>query len=396
MHLLFDESQRTRMFPKRWAEPDITFLNQSADSIEDRVRTLMTDWCIEYPSRSRADLVGRFRSKDHGQHLGALNELFLHALFRRLNYTIDVMPAGPQNHTAPDFSLNSHDLPDFDLEITVAEVAEEERARRNRASVIYDSIDRIKTRNFMLFVESWSGPNLDLSSTWIRNTLSQWINQLDPCSIPREYDIDDLPRTEVDCGSWKVKFRAVPVDSDSHGIDDQRIIGAHSSGLDTPMKLDNEDRIRRALQDKTTKYGPRDRPFVIAVGFGRDGIPPSVRSLQRALFGSEQWLVQSGVGVVSALRERNGLFWGPEGPRNTRVSGVVLIRSIDAWSVATAELLYMENPWAVHPLLDLPPVFERWFVSSTKKQLIRSQAARSLARLFELPTSWPESVPTTD
>ena len=152
--MLFDKFIRRRKVGKRWAEPHFTFLNQSDDSIEHRVRSLLTEWFMQIPEFSKPDVAGRFRSTDHGQHLGALNELFLHAIFRNLGYRVDIMPPGPNNKTNPDFALSSDRFTDFDLEATVAEVSREERSRRNRAAIFYESVDQIQSRNFEIFVES--------------------------------------------------------------------------------------------------------------------------------------------------------------------------------------------------------------------------------------------------
>ncbi len=370
-------------------EPDITLLDSSADPIEARVRGLMNEWYAEYPKHSRADLKARFRSEDHGAHLGALNELFLHALFRRIGYEVGVVPAGPRNQRQPDFALTSNTLPDFDLEATVAEISREERSRRQRAAVFYKTVDRIKTTDFTLAVWARSGPDTDPPSRKLRNGLQQWVDRLDADAVPstNTNGMDDLPTHHFSHGGWRVKFWAMPKEAEFRDVIEDTPIGVYLTGVHI---LDSQGHIRRALEDKTTKYGERRRPYVIAIATGIDNPFPRAGALRRALFGSERWLVQPETGAFGTARESDGIFWGPNGPRNTRVSGVILIPSLDAWRIAYLKLIYMENPWAKHRLLYCPTVFDRYFVNKDDGKLMERNSELALHELFDLPRDWPE------
>ena len=388
--MLFEERERSYFGPRRWAESHYSFLNRSANSTEAGVRAVMNQWFAAYPESARADLRGRFRSKVHGQHAGALNELFLHELFRRLGYRLDVTPVGSDNVSRPDFLLTSDATPNFDLEATVAEISVEERKRRQRANVIYDTIDRIRSPNFMLAIESWSGPDTDLPSRKLRDELREWIDGLDFNSIVPGHQLDDLPTYDFCHDDWRIKFWAMPVQSEGLDVYDDRIIGMRVTGI---QPIDTIGDIRRALDDKTTKYGARDRPFVIAVSTGSENPFFSIRSLRPALFGSGKEIMPSGVGIADTIWEDDAVFWRSGEPRNTRVSGVFVVIRLDAWNFATKTPIYMENPWAEHPLLDVPPVFDRWFGSKDDPASIHRPAERGLSEVFDLPEDWPEGEP---
>ena len=385
--MLFDDRKRTSFVLKRWAEPDFTFLDRSGHPIEARVRALMNEWFKEYPESARADLRGRFRSKDHGQHVGALNELFLHALFRRLGYGVDVAPVGPDNVSRPDFLLTSDAMPNFDLEATVAEVSDDERKRRRRASELYDSIDRIGSSDFMLAIKSWSGPGTDLQYRRLRSELQRWLTGLDADSIPPAHQLDDLPTYDFCHDGWQIQFWAVPAQSECQDLDDNRTVGMRFTGM---HPLDSAGHIQRGLEDKTTKYGARDRPFVIAVSAGSDNPFLSIRSLRLALFGHNTAILDDQGKLVASRRDGSGVMWHQGRPRNTRVSGVVLVRRLDAWNVSTRQPIYMENPWAKHPLLDISPIFDRWFGSRDDPASIHRPAELGLSEVFGLPEGWLE------
>ena len=386
--MLFDDHKRLFMGSPYYAESEYAYLNRSGRPAAGRVRSLMNKWYMEYPECSRADIRGRFQYSDPGQHVGALNELFLFALFRRLGYEVDVAPPGSSNRSRPDLALTSEVLPDFDLEATVSEVPASERSRIRRANVLYDTINRIRTTDFMLMLGSWSGPNNDPPSRILRNKLQRWLDGLDVDEVAstRTHRMDDFPTYQFSHEGWAVKVWAVLQKEGFRGSPLESPIGGFLSGI---HELDSLGHIRRALADKTTKYGPRDRPYVIAVAFGKDNPFPRVRNLETALFGSDKWLVYRNKGVIGRDRQTDGTFWGPKGPRNTRVSGVILIRRLDSWSFSDREPIYMENPWAKHPLLDLPKCFDRWFGSKDNPASIHRGPESSLSQLFNLPEGWP-------
>ena len=385
--MLFEERERSYFGPRRWAEPHFTFLDRSGHPTEARVRALMNKWYMEYPETARADLRGRFRSKDIGQHTGALNELFLHALFRRLGYEVDVAPVGSDNRSRPDFLLASDAMPNFDLEATVAEVSGEERSRRLRAARIYDAIDRLESPDFMLAIKSWSGPDMDPPTRLLREELQNWLDGLDVELVPDTPRLDDRPSFDFNYGSWKIGFWAIPIKDKCVVLDDDRMVGVRFTGN---HRLDSAGHIRRALEDKTTKYGTRDRPYVIAVGVVADNPFPSLDSLRIALFGHKTAIMDHRGRFVESRREGSGILWHCGAPRNTRVSGVILVPRLDAWNVSTRKPIYMENPWAAQPLLDIPIVFDRWFGNKTDPASIHRPSELELYQIFGLPEGWPE------
>ena len=229
-----------------YAESDYAYLNRSGRPVAARVRALMNKWYVEYPKHSQADIKGRFRSADPGQHIGALNELFLHALFRRLGYQIDVVPSGPANRSRPDLALTSDVFPDFDLEATVADMPEKERSKIRRANVLYDTINRIRTTDFMLMIESWRGPDSDPPSRVLRMRLQAWLEGLDADKVsarePRR--LDDLPTYPFSHEGWNVKLWAIPQKDEFRGEPIDTPIGGFLSGV---HRLDSAGQIRRAL-----------------------------------------------------------------------------------------------------------------------------------------------------
>jgi hypothetical protein len=50
------------------------------------------------------------------------------------------------------------------------------------------------------------------------------------------------------------------------------------------------------------------------------------------------------------IRHPNGFWWGPKGPRHTRVSAVLVARNIRPWHFVDREPVMWHNPWATLPM----------------------------------------------
>lgn len=113
--------------------------------------------------------------------------------------------------------------------------------------------------------------------------------------------------------------------------------------------------------------------------------------VERALFGREaieSWKTLDGV-RKRPVRQPDGLWRGPRGPRNQHVSAVLVGAHVEAWGLARAKLWLVENPWALRPLtLDLPGA-RRGRVRRGDGFVTWSDPARTLLDAFGLPESWP-------
>lgn len=100
--------------------------------------------------------------------------------------------------------------------------------------------------------------------------------------------------------------------------------------------------LRRKIKKKAARYGALDRPYLLAVLALGDRVGPL--AIEHALLGGAQ-----------ATRSCSGLdhaVWlGPDGPRNTRLSGVLVARGLRSTDpAAPVEPVLWRNPWALRPL----------------------------------------------
>jgi hypothetical protein len=112
-----------------------------------------------------------------------------------------------------------------------------------------------------------------------------------------------------------------------------------------------KDAIRDAIGKKATRYGSLDRSYIIAVNV----LSPFVdqEDILDALFGSEQVtfpldMPDDQPPILS--RARDGVWFGPSGPKNTRVSGVLIVKNLTPWSIGHSDVTLYHNPSTHHPL----------------------------------------------
>jgi hypothetical protein len=110
-----------------------------------------------------------------------------------------------------------------------------------------------------------------------------------------------------------------------------------------------DEDIRRAIKSKSKKYGRLALPLVVAVNVVSE--PCGDIDINNALFGTEQFiysLTADGIGPERAARRRDGVWFGPKGPRNELVSSVLVGRKVEIYNCADDRKtpLLVHNPYS--------------------------------------------------
>ena len=113
--------------------------------------------------------------------------------------------------------------------------------------------------------------------------------------------------------------------------------------------------------------------------------------VMEALFGKEVLVFPQGLPPnvqpeTKLTRRPDGAWTSTFGPRNTRVSGVLIGVSVMPSSIAAKDLELYHNPWAQHPcegpitrLTEYAPIENR----------ITKKVGEHPRALFDLPEAWP-------
>lgn len=370
---LFDQIERRYLGPAKYAEASFTFLTRSARVEVERIRNVLEEWFSALPTASQSDLRSRFRSNDEQQHAGAFFELYSHALVLAHGFTADVHPPSSRM-TRPDFLVRREEQPLFYLEATVSVESDSDRAARRRRQDLYDTLDRLDSPNFVLDFQIEVASEQAPSARLMRRFLERMLANLDPDVIDRRVTLvgaAGYPTWTWSHGGWRVQFTALPKSPEIRGAPGVRPLGVFpvESRLVTAHVA-----IRKALEEKASRYGELELPLVVAVNcldeFSDEG------DVADALLGSREVVVNVG-GIPGARRFQratDGSWGNAKSPRNKTVSAALVACQLRPWSIA-----------GVTPEAPAPPVVQKTLEPGV---IARSPGNSKPVWRRDVPTDW--------
>ncbi len=332
-------------------------------------------------------LKGHFRSDFHA----AFFELLLHQLLVQTGYAVEVEPEISHSTKRPDF-LATKGPTRFYLEAGVAtdKTDEERRADAAEDAFVGEINKNLSSPNFFVGIRELRIPSGKCpSAKTIIRALEAHLNQLDPDLVTQQLAVsglDNLPSWKYKDENVTLEIEPVPKSAAARGKPGLRAVGIYP----VRSRWGGTDRaLRNKLSDKTGKYGRLDYPYLIAINsISEWGTERS--EIVESLFGSEHLVVRPHEEVQSG-RARDGVFVGPSGPRNTRVSAV-LVATAYAWALPKAQVELFHHPWAAKPLLtDVLPVHQ---VVLEGERLV-DKIGQPIHRVFGLADDCPTG-PLTD
>jgi hypothetical protein len=375
---LFDKALRDYMGPASFGESDFHWLNRSARAEVNRIRDLVDSWFEDYFPSARADLRSRFRSTDNRQHLGAFFELYCYALGRYQGYRVDIAePVDLSRSTRPDFLFRRNDKPACYLENTLAAGSDTLHAAEARSNQIIDGINRLKSPDFILEFQVERASSSQPSASRIRSFLERRLRELDYDAIVAGGP-DLAPRWVWRERGWQVTFIPLPKKQEARNRPGRPIGIIHQQA----REVDSKTPLLNALQSKAGRYGQFEYPYIIAV----NAMDPYLLrdEFVETLFGG----APSDLRHMASNPNVDGLWIGPEGPRNRRVSAVLITFRLTPWNIATETPVMWHNPWATNKFDD-----EHWVgphVSLNLQTLtLEGRHGKNGCEFFRLNPKWP-------
>lgn len=155
--------------------------------------------------------------------------------------------------------------------------------------------------------------------------------------------------------------------------------------------VDDVTPLRKALADKGSAYGTLDRPFVIAIR--PSSLSTDEFDILNALYGSLQVQFSQGPNGESATREvraPDGYWFGGTEWRHRHVSGVLIARSMQPWTVSVDLPTLWEHPDPARPVI-AAPMWRRAVIADHELQYV--DATIEPHHLLGLPLGWPVGDP---
>jgi len=386
---LFDDVLRRNTEPASHEESTFQFLNRAAGPFWDRVRLSTENWYQRMHPEGRGDLRNRFRSKDSLSTLAAYWEIYLHEALLRHGYDVTVHPEISGSERAPDFLAQSGESA-FYLEATCFFGKERKSGEERRHNRLYDAINQLWNPNFHVWLDIENEGGSSPPGAPLRSALDDWLSSLDPDEVNASYDpgsMLDLPSFTWERMGWTVSFWAIPIKPEARGRPDSKLIGVYGTG--EARFIDDKTPIRSRLGTKARRYGELDRPFVIALSC--HALFVDQISITDSLYGDEAVQYSPDAGgefETKSIRHQNGFWRGPEGPRNRRVSAILVGWNVAPWSVIETTPVIWHHPFANRPL-DAELVFPSQRLDLGRGHLVEVQETRSMHEFFELPRDWP-------
>ncbi|RIK05387.1 MAG: hypothetical protein DCC49_12540 [Acidobacteria bacterium] len=396
MTRVFDDCARSDETILRHGESRFDFLNRTSREFFRHVCDEIEVWYQQSCPEKRPELRMRLRSSQFNE---AFWELFIETLLRKHGWDVSCHPSIPKSEKSPDFLVEiPPDRPTFYVEATVSKHSGDESANEARLGSLTQYIeDNVQHPRFMLDVSvACQGPSDPPKADLIRE-IGGLLAGLDPDAVASEFDtaksLSCLPSRTWERDGWRITIRALPVKAQEEPGSDRRIIGMSGPAEASIVNLSGP--LKKSISRKATRYGLLRGPFVVAI-WPRE-LGTTDQDIATALFGSEAVTSHRGVaGSARMTRRRDGLWIGPSGPINQRVSAILTPPGDYApWTAGKGILTVWHNPWAGYPLALGDSVFREMRVDGDGA-IVESAPGKAPGGLLGLPSDWPGPEPPFD
>lgn len=343
-------------------EPFWEFVCRYDSDYTNFMRPVVDAWFDAYPRSEQPDLASRMRSGAADFHAGCA-ELFTFQLLARLCTRPSVIPRVANTKT-PDFraravggdviveTRRTADTPPNEWR----SIATVRRALTNGAAGAPPDVTLVIHRNGAFSAIPKAGPISGAVHDFLESPEVQQY-----CTAKRAGQKTTPPILNLPLGGTATisvfpfvrpasAIRAERIEFWSDTPDAPEAIGA-SNTAETP---DTVRAIRRAVRQKSSRYGELNCPYVVSLTVHGEGGWILDNAIERALYGDGT--------DRSMVGRRNGLW---NSTQNTRLSGVIVTQNIVPAPKHRGYLKLYLNPWAAHPVPYPLTRIERVEVSSS-------------------------------
>lgn len=381
---LFDDVERTNDSHARRNEDCFTFLNRAVGIVWQRERELLEAWYADFPDAS-GDLRARFRSKDPHQHYAAWWELYVHALFVSLGYTMAVHPQLPDTESHPDF-LAVRGSEEFYVEAAAVfpGVMSPEPGAGAQSDVL-NAIDHVDASKYYVHLRGLRTGASTPSLRKIQRDVTRWVDGLCEADIRNADPRDEALWKEFCFGDWSFELRPALWRHEASAHSHRRFIGTETG---IAGWINESQQLQSAVKRKGEKYGNLDKPLIIAVlaisGFVDDA------DFVDALYGGEETRDNTGSSELRLSSNPNGVLVGLGGPVSRKISAVLAGIGITSHNITRSEPTLWYHPEPNLPLTSSLPFRSARAVDS---HIECTDATMPIASVFDLPVEWPGPEP---
>lgn len=385
--LLFNDFERTDHSPASLTESYYSFLNRISTPYWVTIRQLLESWMVYLPNSISGDIIGRMKSGDDKDFLGAFWETYLYIISKNLNFETTVHPNIHESPNRPDFMLDLKGKY-YILEATALSTPNK-TSQYKIWDQIYDFINEIDSPYFFLNLELICAGTEQPS---ISKSLSKLESKLKLLGSSNE-DEQELKKISDDficyiCDrGWKIKI-TITYKNRLRGKK-TRPIGVSTLGLGLGISNSNDWRaifFKALNKKKASRYGKLSNPYIIAILL--DNHYPCDYIVMDALFGNHQINIPGTDPNRRWSSNEQSCFWRESYGHNNSVSAVVVAHRLKPSSIVKSEPIIWHNPWALYPISD--NVFPwRSYRLDSQNTLHMTEPRMRTYKILGLDEDWP-------
>lgn len=368
-------------------EPTYTFLCRSTWKACREIREILEEWFSRYPVDHQKEFLTRFQSKRNATYRAAFFELYIHQMLLTLGYDVEVHPTISVKQTkTPDFLARSESGDEMYVEATViTDIAPENVARETMMNKLYSKLDELQSSDVFVWIQIQGKAISSPPIGKIKKFLAERIEGIDIDVLRSSFatsGIDDLPHWPFVHGDLALTFIPIPKSGGGRDTSKDRLLGVW---FNEPKFVDHRASIFNSIKAKATRYGELSKPYLLVVN--TMGMMADEEDLTSAMFGRTMaaYHDRGSDSVVSRLPD--GVWYGPHGYRNRRLSGVLALSEFGPWDIPRKTPTLLMHPSPNFPLEGRIAEFPSIILGNDAVSLLRSPGSDPL-RSFGLPSDW--------
>lgn len=379
---LFDHTEEVIKGPSNNNENAFNYYHKSDRKDMAVIRKVLEEWFFNYPNKEKKELKNRFK-KDMDS---AFYELFLHELFRSLNFEIEIHPKLKDSTKRPDFLIQKKDFIAYVEAKICYDKSESEMAFERRQNEFYDSLNKIRIKGFLLRIAELQFKTTKQPRTKeLISKIETEISLLDPESITsqmKKYGFEGCPFINYENNDFKISVQPMPLIKSKRNKISKNPIGMF------PFETfwgGGENSLRDSILKKAKRYGKFDIPYLICINALSKKTSGKI-DIENVIWGSLQYTYSTNPDNRDGrmTRAMDGVFYNSGKPKLQNVSGILVTRVFPS-------NIPNENYWLFeHPFAENKMNFSRLNLvySYVKENQIISLEGNDFDKIFGISKNW--------
>jgi hypothetical protein len=343
MNELFESKDRSYLGPANHNENTYDYYCRSGRQGVSIMRQTLNSWFLDYPDHGKMELKKRFEKT----FSSAFFELFIHELFIRQGFEIEIHPKLNDSNRKPDFLIKKDGIEVYIEAKETKDKTREEEALERRINQFYDSFNTINSPKFFIYVKELLFKSSQQPQTKnLIKKLEDKIQLFEPEEILKQIQksgFENESELKYEDDDITIIISLIPKSEKAQFTEGLRPIAMF------PMVTEiggSEESIKNSFIKKAKKYKTLNKPYIICIN--AIGIKGDISfDIENAIWGSLilTWSTDPNNRNEHYTRKKDGFFYGNQGPQFKNVSGV-LVTKVMEFNIPLAPFWFVKHPFS--------------------------------------------------